>query len=317
MTEVLAELLSSELVGDQVLRALLPQEDMVYRGARTQWIVEGAGRPDLRIRGEKRSVLVESKFWADLTPEQIKGYPDARETEREVHEQAGRQLPTLYFLAPASREAHIKELTAGAPGSIRFRAWDDVYAALEPLLETLPESRDKFWLGEMLAAVRQEAALVSKIEPFSHDAVRSMSDHQTGTAFARCVQLVDLLRARLPESGDDNFVAGSKPDSFHSGGLAYGFSVASIGAISGWVGVWIDGWCLEHGGLLGVQLWQGKWNREPPPIIPGLAAVELPHSLWVPLKLDSSPADTLVESLLSQLRGIRRTLTAAASQAAQ
>ncbi len=241
-TEVLAALLRDDEAWRPTLAALLPEEAIGLdrpQTVLTQRVADDGSRPDLVLDWPSKRRIVEVKFRAPLTVAQQDGYA--------VPPVATPGLPSvLYVLGPKSRR---NEVCPQIVDDTHFIAWEDVHARLEKTVAAGGTERVRFWVEELLAAIRQEAGMSDfrALTPAESDALRGRALPE---GLGNALDLVDALRREL--------AALPATQASHSEGLAYGFMIDCM--LPGeknwaWAGFWMAPWRAFGESPLWIQLW--------------------------------------------------------------
>lgn len=314
ITEILAALGRHEELGVGVCAALLGEREGHVRKFETQYQGPEGERPDMVLQLQAETIIIESKFWADLQPgTQDKGYPESLKQLSEDDKPA-----SLVFLVPESRRGKIVAHFRDKNIPVKVLTWELVVDELEALQKKHPctDQRALFWLEEIILGIRRLAGIV-KLESFEKSHLDDLNRQSTGQAINRLVPYVDRLSSKLGGEQTSGFAAAS--GGIRSGAVSddlhYGFKIIPLGEqdILGWIGIssyaWSQGWPA-----FGLWLWRSKkGGGKLPPIESPYFDTEADdcNSRWVPLKLKTSPeAESLVDEWVAQLESIYDKLTA-------
>ena len=213
------------LLGDKC-----PEESPLF--VHTQFITQDRGRPDLVLEWPSERWFIESKFWADLTVRQREGY-----------ENSIRRPDRLLFLIPEVRQGDLPSKS----GTVDYIAWKDVHGRLlEQVQSDVPAqgSRARFWMDELLVAIRQEAQLGQHHRSFSVEEVHAISEGPAATGLSNALFFVDDI-ARALHNGAGDFKNTGNLGTTHAQGLSYGRWLKRAESWEdGWIwfGFWIEPW---------------------------------------------------------------------------
>jgi hypothetical protein len=264
----------------------------------TQESVDRQGRPDLRIEGEDTLILLENKFSALFTPNQLPRY-------RAMIEQAGKRVGVLVLLCPHHKRTgyELDAVAQFAANGIQF----PTFGELQNHLLTRSIRLVVLTWEELLRVIESGNFLISELASFIRDRFLVHVEFTTleirrimSTEIPEMLQKIFTLVERVKgEIGGNGIETGRSSQSMRY----FGFNLVKNGT-SFYFGYMFDHW-VKYGTPILIQTspqWEPNQHLNEEFLLQSGFVKESDNEFLVPIQLQEGSADAILHDVVEQIQ---------------